>query len=200
MAAHKERNFLMGRCHQHPVCKSTSTPTSAQHGIPLMSGIRFVDDCFTQYIYLRHSTADLARARALAEHFRIHAFPPACVLEVEPAAPAHIVCGCRFTLGQHGLAPTCHLQSKNIAADPGCMESMGRTIHTLQDATAYHPNKRIHHSRLIAPLKRALHYCHPPYMAAYGLLHSIAEIMLAGYSMPTILTVLEDILAHHTLT
>ena len=57
-----------------------------------MSGIRFVDDCFTQYIYLRHSTADLARARALAEHFRIHAFPPACVLEVEPAAPAHIVC------------------------------------------------------------------------------------------------------------
>ena len=114
MAAVKERNFLQGRCHFHPVCQSPCHPSSTEHGVPLMTGIRFVDDCFTQYIYLRHNATDRRRAEDLAEHFRIHAFPPSCILEVEPPAPAHTVCGCRFVLGEHGLDPHCHLQSKNL--------------------------------------------------------------------------------------
>ena len=164
-----------------------------------MAGIRFMDDCFTLFVYLRNDTADRHRAEQLADHFIAHAFPPSCILEVETPSPFHVVCGCRFDIDMHGLQPTCHLQSKNLHADPSCMSSMKRTLHTLQDATAFSPAKKSAHSKLIAPIKRALHYCHPPFYAAVGIVHTLAELVLAGHPLSTAVSACIQVIQGMTL-
>ena len=49
------------------------------------------------------------------------------------------------------------------------------------------------HSRLIAPLKRALHFCHSPFMAANGLISTFTETSLAGHCLNKTLKVLLEV-------